>query len=76
MLSIVCANCLCYAAVDKVGVDDNDIDIGRRSADAELGSERDHERFSGCMRDHVVWAVPLRNRADDTLYIGEGIGIE
>ena len=41
-----------------------------------LGSERDHERFGGCVRDHVVWAVPLRHRADDTLYIGEGMGIE
>jgi len=76
MISSVCANCLCYAAVDKVGVDDNDVDVGRRSADVELGSESDHKRFSGCMGDHVGWAVPLRNIADNTLYIGEGIRIE
>ena len=76
MLSSVCANGLFYAAVDKIRISDNDVDIGRRSVDADLGSERDHERFGGCVRDHVVWAVPLRNRVDDTLYIGEGIGIE
>jgi hypothetical protein len=77
MLSSVCANCLCYVAVDRVGVDDNDVDVGHRIADAELGSESDHEPFSGCMGDHVGWAVPLRyNIADDTRYIGKSIKIE
>jgi hypothetical protein len=63
-------------AVDKVGVDDNDVDVEHRIADAELGSESDHEPFSGCMGGYVGWAVPLRYIANDTPYIGKSIEIE
>ena len=59
MLGSVCGHRHSIAAVNKVGIDNNDGDVGCRSADAELGSESDKEQFSGCVGDQVGWAVPL-----------------
>ena len=59
MICSVCDNYQSIAAVNEVGIHNNDGDVGCRSADAELGSERDNEKFDGCVGDHVGWTVPL-----------------